>query len=171
MDGPMLQELLSDRKQKLGLEDLEASFSVCQQDLKARGLQMTIVVSFSVVVISLFSPCISQRSHHLRGAQIQNFFLLLAQNSLFDKKISWAENHQVYQTLKLSLLVSLVWMNAKQRADASEDLGVVVEEAPEEPDETDDQEAEQRTLDPELFQTRESGESCYGPGCNISQPG
>ena len=55
-------------------------------------------------------------------------------------------------------------MNAEQRADASEDLGVVVEEAPEEPDETDDQEAEQRTPDPELFQTQESGESCREPG-------
>ena len=35
-------------------------------------------------------------------AQRQSFSLLLAHNSPFDKKISWAGNYQVYQTQKLS---------------------------------------------------------------------
>ena len=54
-------------------------------------------------------------------------------------------------------LVSLVWMNAEQPADALEVLGVVVEEVPEElgETETDDQEVELQNPDPELFQTQD----------------
>ena len=60
-------------------------------------------------------------------------------------------------------------MNAEQHADVLEDLEVVVEEVPEElgETETDDQEGEQQNPDPELFQTQDFEESCYGPSCKI----
>ena len=59
--------------------------------------------------------------------------------------------------MHLPWLVSLVWMNAEQPADALEVLGVVVEEVPEElgETETDDQEVELQNPDPELFQTQD----------------